>query len=185
MLTPDFALVKYALTLLTAQAENEAARKAEVAAERAERAVQEAQQRTAALVEHLGMQVLETGCDALGRSVRRIQELAGRAMSAQEELKWRRLWEEIAERCRECSESAGDLLANPHLSPDEREALTQEVSGLGQIASFIERVRLPAVKNGKLVDAHTTTLNQLFGLLTNVRHRVRRRVYEAPDGNRQ
>jgi len=184
-----FGLIAFLLTiltlLLTAQAEEEAARKAQAAAEQAELAVRDAEQRTASLVERLGMQLLETSCDALGRSVKRIQEIVGRAMSAQEEPQWRQLWQEIAQRCRECSESVGDLLANPRLNPDEREAVTQEMSGISQIAAFIERNRLPAEKNGKLGDAHTTTLDRLFALLTNIRHRVRRQVYEVSDANRQ
>jgi hypothetical protein len=106
-------------------------------------------------------------------------------MSAQEEQVWRRLWQEITERCRECRESAGDLLAIGHLSKDEEELLTLEVGKLGEIASFIERNRLPAEKNGKLGDEHSKTLDRLFALLTNVRHRVRRQIYEAPNGNNE
>ncbi len=171
--------------LLTAQAEHEAARKAGEAAERAEQAVWEAQQRTVAMIERLGMQVLENGCDAVGRSVRRTQELVGEATVAQEEAEWRRLWKEVVRQCRECSESARDLLAIPYLNPNERASLSQQVSGLGQIASFIERNRLPATKNGKLIDVHASTLDNLFGLLTDVRHRIRRRVYEVSDASHQ
>jgi hypothetical protein len=184
-----FGLIAFLVTiltlLLTAQAEKDAARKAELAAEKAERAVNAAEKRTALIVARLAMQVLEAGCVLLGRSVKHIQALVGRAMSAQDPPEWRRLWQEIAERCREGTESAGDLLANPQMEAAEREALTRRVSGLGQIASFVERNRLPGDKNGKLSDEHATTLDDLFALLTDIRCRLRRCVYEAPDASRR
>jgi hypothetical protein len=195
-----FGLIAFFVTiltlLLTAQAEKDAARKVEAAAARAEAAVREAgikaeaaireaEQRTAAVVERLGMQVLESGCDALGRAVRHIQELVGRALSLQEELQWKQLWQEIVVRCRECRDAGGDLHANPRLTGEEGDALMREFNGLGEIASFIERNRLPAQKNGKLPDEYAKTLDRLFGLLTEVRHRLRRQVYEVPHGSRQ
>jgi hypothetical protein len=163
--------------------QKEAAKKVNEAAENTKAAVLAAGLMAEKAVERLAMQVLESQCEALGRLVRRIQQLAASAMSSTEKAEWRPLWQEVAQRCRECSDAAGDALAVPHLTTDEREALAQQRHGIGNIASFIDRNRLPADKNGKLATEHGPMLEKLFIILTNVRHRARGRAFEANNAN--